>query len=226
MTSAEITNRQVPGVASAATRPHLDALFNRIAPKRGRLIFAIDATASRQPTWDQAAHLQSEMFETAAKIGALDVQLTYFHGWGECRVSSWMSDQRALRSAMKGIVCKAGHTQIRKVLDHVRKEHAKRPIDAVVYVGDACEETPADLYEATCSAPIFLFQEGSDPQISTIFATLAKLTGGAHVEFNANSSVTLSELLKAVATFATGGVKALVDQNSQAARLLLTQIKK
>ena len=210
---------------SVAMRSHLEALFDRIDPKRGRVIFAIDATASRQPTWDQATHLQAQMFETAAKIGALDVRLVYFHGWGECSASRWMSDARALRAVMTGIACKAGHTQIRKVLDHVRKEHAKRPIDAVVYIGDACEETPTDLYEATCSVPIFLFQEGSDPQFSTIFATLAKLTGGAHVAFNANSSVTLAELLKAVAAFATGGVKALAAQKTDAATLLLTQLK-
>jgi hypothetical protein len=211
---------------SVATRPHLEALFDRIDPKRGRVIFAIDATASRQPTWDQAAHLQAKMFETTADVGGLDVQLVYFRGWGECSASRWMSDARALRTVMTGIACKAGHTQIRKVLDHVRKEHAKRPIDAVVYVGDACEEIPADVYEATCPVPVFLFQEGNAPQVAEIFATLAKLTGGAHVEFNANSSVTLADLLKAVAAFATGGVKALASQTSEAARLLLTQIKK
>ena len=28
---------------------------------RGRLIFAMDATASREPTWDRACHIQAEM---------------------------------------------------------------------------------------------------------------------------------------------------------------------
>jgi hypothetical protein len=207
-------------------RPQLASFLARVDPVRRRLIFALDATASRQPTWDQAMHLQAQMFETVADMGGLDVQLVYFRGHAECSASRWVSDARALRSIMTGIACRAGHTQIRKVLDHVRKEHAKQPINAVVYVGDACEETPADLYEATCSVPVFLFQEGSNPQISVIFATLAELTGGAHVEFNANSPVTLAELLKAVATFATGGRKALANQTSAAARLLLTQIKK
>jgi hypothetical protein len=127
---------------------------------------------------------------------------------------------------MTRIACKAGPTQIRKVLNHVRKEHAKQPVDALVFVGDACEEIPADLYKATCPVPMFLFQEGDDTRVKEIFETIAKLTGGAHVAFNANSSVTLAELLRAVAAFATGGVKALADQTSQAAKLLLTQIKK
>jgi len=29
---------------------------------RGRLIFALDATASRQPSWDQACQIQAQMF--------------------------------------------------------------------------------------------------------------------------------------------------------------------
>lgn len=210
------------------TRPHLEAFFSRVDPARGRLIFAIDATQSRQATWDMAAQLQAEMFNAVAAIGGggLDVQLVYFRGFGECVASKWVSDAKSLAGSMTGIACKAGRTQIHKVLNHVRKEHAKQPINAVVYVGDACEEPPADLYEATCSVPIFLFQEGSDPRISTIFATLAKLTNGAHVKFGPNSRLALAELLKAVATFATGGVKALADRNSEAARRLLTQIKK
>ena len=211
---------------AVAARQHVAALLARLDPVRSRLIFALDATASRRLTWDQAMHLQAQMFETVADMGGLDVQLVYYRGHGECSASRWVSDARALRSIMTGIACRAGHTQIRKVLNHVRTEHAKQPINAVVYIGDACEETPADLYEATCSVPVFLFQEGSNPQTSTIFATLAKLTGGAHVEFNANSPVTLAELLKAVATFAAGGRNALANQASAAARLLLTRIKK
>jgi len=207
-------------------RPRLEALLARIDPMRGRLTIAIDATASRQPTWDIAAKLTGAMFNEVAAIGGLDVQLIYFRGWNECVASRWLTDAQSLNNIMSRVMCAAGHTQIRKVFDHVRKEHAKQPINAVVFIGDACEETPAELYEATCSVPVFLFQEGSNPQTSTIFATLAKLTGGAHVEFNANSPVTLAELLKAVATFAAGGTKALANQASEAARLLLTQIKK
>jgi hypothetical protein len=210
-------------------RPHLETFFARVDPvgRRGRLIFALDATMSRQPTWDAATHLQAQMFETVADMGGLDVQLVYYRDLGECSASRWVSNPRALRSLMTGIVCKAGHTQIGKVLRHVSREHQKQPIDAVVFIGDACEELPADLYTRACTAvPLFAFQEGRDPQTGAIFATLAKLTGGAHVELNANSAVTLAELLKAVAAFAVGGRKALVNQASAATRLLLTQIAK
>jgi hypothetical protein len=163
------------------------------------------------------------MFNAVADIGGLNIQLVYFRGWNECVASRWISDAPALRSVMSGIACKAGHTQIGKVLRHVSKEHHEQPVNAVVFVGDACEETHADLYESTCDVPVFLFQEGEDPAVRDIFATIANLTKGAHVTFNANSAVTLADLLKAVAAFAAGGTKALANQNSEAARLLLTR---
>ena len=51
----------------------------------GRLILALDATMSRQPTWDMACALQAEMFDAVGKAGSLSVQLVYFRGLGECR---------------------------------------------------------------------------------------------------------------------------------------------
>jgi hypothetical protein len=55
----------------------------------GRLIFTMDATSSRQPTWDMAVELQAEMFRAAS---GLEVKLVYFRGASECRQSSWKSD--------------------------------------------------------------------------------------------------------------------------------------
>jgi hypothetical protein len=62
------------------------------AAERGRLIFALDATMSRQPTWDQACHLQAEMFREAAASGGLDLQLIYYRGLAECRSSGWIAE--------------------------------------------------------------------------------------------------------------------------------------
>jgi hypothetical protein len=50
-------------------------------PKRKRLILAIDATASRQPTWDTASQVQGQMFLEAGTYGGLDIQLAYFRGF-------------------------------------------------------------------------------------------------------------------------------------------------
>ena len=82
----------------------------------GRLIFALDATMSRQPTWDRACEIQASMFDAVAKIGTLAVQLVYFRGFGECRASSWVLNALALRDLMVNITCAGGKTQIRKVL--------------------------------------------------------------------------------------------------------------
>ena len=68
---------------------------------RGRLIFAMDATMSRQPTWDLALELQGEMFRAVKEVGGLDVQLVYFRGHGETRASKWVSDPEALARLMR-----------------------------------------------------------------------------------------------------------------------------
>ena len=88
------------------------------AGKDGRLIFAIDATASRQPTWDRASHLQHEMFEEAASIGGLALQVAFFRGFGEFKATKWTTDSQALIKPMSRVFCLGGHTQIEKVLKH------------------------------------------------------------------------------------------------------------
>ncbi|MEM7291336.1 MAG: VWA domain-containing protein, partial [Pseudomonadota bacterium] len=42
---------------------------------RGRLLFALDATMSRQPTWDRASNIQASMFTSAGQKTGLAVQL-------------------------------------------------------------------------------------------------------------------------------------------------------
>src|SRR5690606_809803 len=103
----------------------------------GRLLFAMDATMSRQPTWDLAMSLQAGMFDAIPKDAALQVQLIYFRGLGECRASKWVLDAGALAKLMSTISCQGGNTQIGRVLSHARDEHKTRRINAAVYVGDA-----------------------------------------------------------------------------------------
>jgi hypothetical protein len=134
--------------ATASPRAEIDAFIKRartLAPPRdagarGRLIFALDATMSRQPTWDIACGLQADMFREAAAIGGLDVQLLYFRGLNECAASGWVSDGEKLANLMTRISVRGGHTQIGKVLAHARRETEKAKVQALVYVGDAMEE--------------------------------------------------------------------------------------
>ena len=94
-------------------------MFYRLARP---LIFALDATMSRQPLWDTACRLQGDMFNETAAIGGLDVQLVYYRGLAECRASGWVSDARRLGGLMEKIDCRGGHTQIRKILAHARRD--------------------------------------------------------------------------------------------------------
>lgn len=199
------------------------------AARRGRLIFALDATMSRQPTWDLACTLQAEMFDAAARAGGIDVQLVYFRGHREARASKWVSDAAALGRIMTGINCRGGLTQIGRVLDHALKESGRRPVSALVFVGDAMEEDVDRLCDragrlALLGVPAFMFLEGSDPAAERTFREIARLTGGAFLHFDAGAAGELRALLGAVATFASGGRAALEAAGSPAARRLLADL--
>lgn len=208
-----------------STRAHLEAFFERVAPVRGRLIFCVDATASRQQSWNLAAGLTAQMFGTVAAIGGLDVQLVYYRGETECVATQWQSDPKALAAVMARVFCRAGHTQIGKVLEHTRRENGREKVNALVLISDACEESSSALYAEANElggVPIFAFQEGNDERVARIYAELARITGGALARFDAGAAQRLADLLKAVAAFAAGGLKALAAQKSEVAKLLLT----
>ncbi len=198
---------------------------------RGRLIFAMDATMSRQPTWDMALGLQAGMFIAVKAVGGLDVQLVYFRGFGECRASKWVQDPEALAKLMAQVSCRGGHTQIERVLAHARKETNKRKVNALVYVGDCMEENIDDLAAIAgalglLGMPVFLFQEGGEPAAEVAFREIARLTRGAYCRFDAGSAGQLRELLSAVAVYAAGGRKALENFGGGRgnARALLEQL--
>lgn len=201
---------------------------------QGRLIFALDATLSRQPAWDVACEIQSEMFIAADKTGGLAIQLVYFRGFGECRASKWVVRSNALRDLMTGITCKGGRTQICKVLSHAKKEAAKLPsgskIGGLVFVGDAMEEAIDELSHRAgelglVGIPVFMFQEGYDPLTERAFREVAKLSGGAYVRFDKGSARELAQLLAAIAKYASGGLKAIGNSNNRAVQGLLRQLK-
>lgn len=221
---------------SRSTRSEIESFISEaraVTPgkgPRGRLIFALDATMSRQPTWDAAMQLQSEMFLEAGKVGGLDVQLVYYRGFRECRASRWVSDTKALTALMTGIDVRGGQTQIGRILSHARRESQKERVQAVVFVGDAMEED----VDALCAkagelgllhVPVFVFQEGGNPDVERAFREIARLTGGAYARFDRNAAGELAALLRAVAAYAAGGRKALTDQGGRTAQRLLEQLR-
>lgn len=186
------------------------------AGERGRLLFALDATASREPTWDRACHIQAEMFRETASLGGLEIQLAYYRGFEEFAATPWISNSADLIRRMTGVSCLGGHTQIQKVLSHALVEARQGRVNALVFVGDCVEESVDDLCNVAgklgvLGVPVFLFQEGSEPVAEMAFRQIARLTGGAHCRFDATSASQLRELLKAVAVFAAGGRRALAD---------------
>ena len=204
-----------------------------LAGERGRLIFAMDATASREPSWDRACHIQGEMFAATAALGGLDVQLVYYRGFRECKASPWIGNSDELVGRMTAVRCLGGATQIGKILKHAIKETGKRQVNALVFVGDCMEED----VDALCAiagelgllgVPAFMFHEGAEPIAMRGFKHIAKLTNGAYCRFDTASAGQLKELLSAVAVYAAGGRKALEDYSRSAGavvRQITSQVK-
>ena len=195
----------------------------------GRLVFALDATMSRQPTWDRACQIQASMFDAVGKVGGLAVQLVYFRGFGECRASKWVMNSAALRDLMTGIDCRGGQTQIAKVLTHANKQTREGKIDALVYIGDAMEENPDQLCDlagqlGVKGTRVFVFQEGHDGPAERTFREIARLTSGAWFRLGKDSARELAELLGAIAVYASGGRPALEAHGRRGSTLLIEQM--
>ena len=202
------------------------------ASAKGRLVFALDATMSRQPTWDMACALQADMFREAASMGSLDIRLVYYRGLNECRATGWISDSAQLAKLMGKIDCQGGNTQIGKVLSEARREAVASGVRAVVFVGDAMEEAVDDLCARAgelglLKVPVFMFQEGNDPAAEQAFREIARLTGGAWCRVDPGASAQLRELLRAAAAYAAGGREALLRMSKTAsgAAKLIGQMK-
>jgi len=233
MPNDQVTNRG----ESAPAKSELDNFLQEIAQlasggsgTRGRLIFGLDATASREWAWDTACKLQAEMFREAASTGGLDLQLVYYRGLDECKASRWVSDPSRLGKIMSTIMCRSGETQIERILEHAAQEARLLPVSALVFVGDAMEENPDTLAHAAAElgrlgVPAFMFQEGHDSVVEQVFRTIAAATHGAYCRFDQGSANQLGNLLRAVTKFAVGGIAALEASKDAAAIKLLGQLK-
>ena len=221
-------------LSTETKNPSVNAFLEKVAAtrsikpaaKRGRLLFAMDATASREPTWDTACQLQGEMFSASNDLGGLEVQLCYFRGFKEFNHTSWLVDTDALGKHMTSVHCLGGHTQIERVLRHAISETRRSKINAVVFVGDCCEENIDDVCSAAgqlgvLGVPLFIFQEGNNPHASQVFRHMATLSQGAYCHFDSGSAQQLRDLMGAVAVYAAGGHKALENYSKQRGDSLL-----
>ena len=225
-----------------SSRSEVDAFLRKVAStsivksstQLGRLIFALDATASRGPTWDHACHVQAEMFEETAGLGGLAIQLCYYRGFNEFRATDWLTNTADLQNLMAAVRCLGGHTQISQVLQHASKETQRKKVNALVFVGDCMEEDVDELCRLAGelgihNVPVFLFHEGNDPGAERAFKQIARLTKGAYCPFDAGSAQQLRDLLSAVAVYAAGGHRALENfskAQAEKVKLLTRQISK
>ncbi len=184
--------------------------------RRGRLIFAMDATASREPSWDHACHIQAEMFQETNALGGLDIQLCYYRGYHEFDASVWLNNAVDLHTFMSAVHCVGGLTQLQRILKHAAAQSTQQKINALVFVGDCMEED----VDAVChqagrlgimGVPCFMFHEGYDAQAERTFREVATLSRGAYCRFDTSSAQQLKDLLRAVAVYAAGGAQALED---------------
>ena len=132
-----------PKPANAAVAAFLDkarAVAVRPAAPQGRLLFIMDATASRQPSWDRACHLMADMFAATADQGGLAIQLAYWRGHMEFAATPFLTDGAELTRRMAGVRCLGGQTQLLRALTHALDESRRQRVNACVLVGDALEE--------------------------------------------------------------------------------------
>lgn len=225
-------SQQNPLTKSSSTA--IDAFLDTVAktPLRsrpgtqGKLLFAMDATASRGPTWDLACNLQTTMFSETKNIGELELSLCYYNGYNNFRATGWLTDAASLNNVMTQVRCEGGLTQIARVLRHTIAENRRHPVNALVFVGDCMEEEIDTLCHhagqlGLLGVPAFLFHEGVDPVAEQTFREIARLSGGAYSRFDRSSAQTLRDLLSAVAVFAVGGNKALRDFEAARGRRML-----
>ena len=198
-------------VAAIPTAPPSkeELLAAALAGGRPRMVFAIDATASREAAWSTARDVTDALF--GAVPGVLDVALAV-HGGGEVHTFSEFSpDAAAIRQAAANVTCRAGGTQLVEIMERVRDEPR---VKVLLYIGDAFEEFEEDAVAAArdlarAGTRCIILQDADDAHAATVFGAMAELTGGALLPFDGTAPGRLRDLLRAVATLAAGGVKLL-----------------
>lgn len=219
----------------AGQKPARDSLIAAaLTPsRRPRLVFAFDATASREPAWELARQVTDSLFRVVP--GELDIALAV-HGAGAVHTFTPFSpDPHSLRDAAASVKCQAGMTALVQLMDQVL---AQSGVKVMMYTGDCFEEDPqaaydrADSFKARGIKAIMLHDSSTgDAAARHVYDEIARRTGGVCVDFHGehgtNAAGELRELLEAVAVLTLGGVK-LLEQRKAAlpgAQRLLPYLK-
>jgi hypothetical protein len=226
-TTSVTTTRSTALDKIRAARPAKPQAGTQAAPvpaRRPRLVFAVDATASRQATWDSAKQITDRMFD--AIPGALDVALAVH---GADQVHTWTefgADVARFRAQAAAVRCESGHTRLCELM--------QRTLDAggvkvMSYIGDAFEESPDEAFALAdrCKLrgiKLVILADQADAPTLRVFRELADRTGGALLDFRSGELDLMGEVLGAVAALAIGGRKLLESKRTAGARLLLSHL--
>lgn len=199
---------------------------------RPRVMFSIDMTASRQDSIKPAKRLMDALL--GALPGELELALASFGG-EKVTFSPWTTNPARVREVAAGLRCKAGYTQLLKVLRRVLEIDAVR---CVVHVGDMFEEdahAAANMAAELAGRGIRVivlhdtslrgvnFSPEAHDDARAVFQMLAQRTGGVLLPFDITALEELAKLMEALAVLAVGGTEMLKEQEPvmPAARELL-----
>jgi hypothetical protein len=217
---ARVLTKVTTAITSAAASlpaafTHAEPPTDTGAPSRPRLVFAVDATASREPAWTAARQVTDALVK--ALPGELDVALAVHGGSRVHTFTAFTNDARTLRDLAAGVECHAGLTRLLPILAASLKRQAVR---VVIYIGDVFEESLpqgrqlADQMGAL-GIKLIVLHDTADRgarRDAEVFWDLAKRTGGCVLPFDASASGRLRDILSAVAVYAVGGEKLLRER--------------
>jgi hypothetical protein len=188
---------------------------------RPRVVFCIDRTASRQDSFEPAKRLTDAVL--GALPGELELSLASFGG-EDVTFSPWTIDPARVRKVAAGLRCKAGYTQLLKVLRGVLEIDAVR---CVVHVGDMFEEdahAAADMAAELAGRGVRVivlhdtslrgmnFSPEAHDDARAVFQMLAQRTGGVLLPFDISALEELAKLMEALAVLTVGGTEMLAEQ--------------
>ena len=213
------------GVPAPAPRRVSLAQASAAPARLPRLVFALDATASRERAWAAARQVTDSLFGAAP--GGIEVALAVHGGGRMTAFGGFHRDVGALRDEAAGISCEPGPT---RMLDIVRESLRRPGVRAMVYIGDCFEEDESAALALAGSlrlrgTKLVVLQDESSGTTSAlrVFRAMAGRTGGIVLPFDAGSLDPLRDALGAVASYVAGGRDMLRVRSlaSPAARLLL-----
>lgn len=211
--------------SATPTKPLPGRVGGGLLDRRPRLVFAVDATASRSATWASAQTITDRMFD--AIPGALDVALEVHGGGNVHTFTGFSADLHEFRKRASRVRCTSGHTRL---VDLMQRTLDAGGVRVMSYIGDAFEESADEAFELADRFKHFgikavILADQADVSTMLIFEEIARRTGGAVLDFRSGDLDLMGEVLAGVAALAVGGRGMLESNSSKGSQLLLGCLK-